>query len=50
MHYGIVRWPDQGRSAQNLLWNMINNFDFKIQPVTEYFLQVKEHFLYRRVH
>ena len=29
----IVRWPDQGRSTQYLLWNIIYNCGFKVQPV-----------------
>ena len=48
----IVRWPDQGRhTRQNLLWNVIYNFGFKIQPVDRiFFLQVERTFLVRRVH
>ena len=31
--YVIVLWQDQRPSTQNLLWNIIYNFGFKIQPV-----------------
>ena len=33
----IVRWPDQGRSTQYLLLNIIYNCGFKIQPVDRIF-------------
>ena len=46
----IVRWPDQGRSTQYLLLNIIYNCGFKIQPVDRIFFfffgNSKEHFLY----
>ena len=48
--YVIVRWPDQGPTTQNLLWNIIYNFGFKFQPVDQIFLQVERTVLLRRVH
>ena len=46
----IVQWPDQGHSMQNLLWNIIYNFGFKIQTFDRIFLQVERTFLVRCVH
>ena len=48
--YVIVRWPHQGHTTQNLLWNIIYNFGFKFQPVDQIFLQVERTVLLRRVH
>ena len=48
----IVRWPDQGRSTQYLLLNIIYNCGFKIQPVDRiffFFWQFKRTFLVHHV-
>ena len=53
VHYLVglcnVQCLDQEHSTQNLLWNIIFNFGFKIQPVKRFFLQVERTFLVRRV-
>ena len=34
----IVRLPEQGPGMQNLLWSIIYNFSFKIEPVKQFLL------------
>ena len=40
----------KGPSTQNVLWNIIYKFGFKIQPVDRLFLQAERTFLARHVH